>query len=105
MTSSRRQYPSRLLGALLGSIVIAAALAVVAPNASAEAPAHPALTTQQWIATEVHALLAHNPGSRQISTDSIQAAGGVVITAIPNSASGRVSRWIRVPVLGFAVPR
>jgi hypothetical protein len=57
--------------------------------ASASVAAHPESTRATWVAHEVKGLLAHNPGSRQISSDSIKTTSGAVITAVPDTVSSR----------------
>jgi hypothetical protein len=60
-----------------------------ATSASASVTAHPQGARAAWVAHEVKGLLAHNPGSRQISAASIKTTSGAVITAIPDTVSGR----------------
>jgi len=82
--SSTQRFAPWAIGALLLLPLVGAGAA------SASASVHqPNSASAQWVAHEVKGLLAHNPGSSQIGSDSIETQSGATITAIPNTVSGR----------------
>jgi hypothetical protein len=88
-TRSGRLLAVVALIAMLFFVPLGPAAAVSSDAVSSDAVSSDAAATHAWVAHEVGALLAHNPGSVQISERSVRAAGGAVITAVPASASGR----------------
>jgi hypothetical protein len=76
------------LGAIaaIGAVLL---LPAASSAASASPAAHPQGARAAWVAHEVRGLLTYNPGSRQISADSIKTTSGAVITARPATVSGR----------------
>jgi hypothetical protein len=81
----------RRLGRVLtvGALLLLSAAGAGAASASTTVR-HPEPAARAWVAHEVRGLLAHNPGSRQISSNSIRTRSGAVITAVvPHTVSGR----------------
>jgi hypothetical protein len=73
-----------------GAIGVALLLPVAAAaTASASATPHATSSSAAWVRHEVKGLLAHNRGSHQVSRNSIRTRDGAVITARPNTVSGR----------------
>jgi len=77
------------IGKLFAIAVISAAPIACVGAANATTMTHHNSTASAWTRREVRGLLLHNPGSKQISVDSIRAKGDVIISAIPDSASRR----------------
>ena len=87
----KRAFTKHRFMRLSAIAAIGAVLLLPVASSAASASVHPQGARAAWVAHahEVRSLLTHNPGSRQISADSIKTTDGAVITARPATVSGR----------------